>query len=260
MRALRVLGADPTTLALPDGLTVVHAGGLVHTGPDSEGVLDLIELQLESGRWIQLIGADEAQEMGLTAGEGAPALSAADRRRLRTWWDGGRIRAAAALDVAGHGSMLVTHAGLTHGFWYEMRSPRTPDEAAEALGKMARDDPERFFRPGHRLGLPRSMAAGPVWAATAEELYPSLTMGVELGKPLPFGQIHGHASPYSWTRGTWRATERDRAGLRLLRDRRHVVGTIAGQPMASIDPELGSAGGVRWEPLVLRRGTLSVAA
>jgi hypothetical protein len=85
-------------------------------------------------------------------------------------------------------------------------------------------------------------------------------MGLEIGKPVPFGQVHGHTSPYSWARGTWRATERDRAGLRLVRDRRHVVGTVAGQPMAAITPELGAAGGVRWEPLVLRSASVTAAA
>ena len=271
VHALRVLGADPTTLALPTDVTVVQVGGLLDPGPDPEAVLDIIELQLATGRWIQLLGSDEAAAAGLQP-EDAPSpapdrrgpspsgLGESDRKRLADWWDSGRIRAAAAVRVAGHPSMLVTHAGLTHGLWYELRSPTSPEDTVRKLGDIARSDRARFLRSGHMHGAPRSMAAGPVWASASDELYPSLTMGVELGTPLPFGQIHGHSSPYSWARGTWRATERDRPGLRLVRDRRQVVGTVAGQPMASVAPELGAAGGVRWEPLVLRDATVTASA
>ncbi len=269
VHALRVLGADARTLAVPSDVTVVQVGGLLGPGPDPEGVLDIIELQLATGRWIQLLGSDEAEAAGLQPEDAAAlpdprgpasALRDADRKRLAGWWDSGRIRAAAAVRVAGHPSMLVTHAGLTHGLWYELRSPSTPEDAVRKLGDIARTDRARFLRSGHDHGAPRSMAAGPVWAAASDELYPSLTMGVELGTPVPFGQIHGHSSPYSWARGTWRATERDRAGLRLVRDRRQVVGTVAGRPMAAVAPELGAAGGVRWEPLVLRDATVTTTA
>lgn len=270
VHALRVLGADPATLALPGDVTVVQVGGLVGQGPDPEGVLDIVELQLATGRWIQLLGSDEAEAAGLQPEDSAPlpdprdpatpGLRESDRKRLSSWWDSGRLRAAAAIRVAGHPSMLVTHAGLTHGLWYELRSPTTPEEAVRKLGDTARTDRARFFRSGHAHGAPRSMAAGPVWAMASDELYPSLTMGVELGTPVPFGQIHGHSSPYSWARGSWRAAERDRTGLRLVRDRRQVVGTVAGQPMAAVAPELGAAGGVRWEPLVLRDATVTTSA
>lgn len=261
VNALRLLGADRATLALPRDLTIIQTGGLLHEGPDPEGVLDLVELQLATGRWIQLVGHHEAHELGRQryAAEGPP-LREADRKRLRDWWDTGRLRTAAAVEIPDHGSLLVTHAGLTHGFWYELRSPATAEDAAAKLGDIAHADPDRYFRAGTLLGHPRSMAAGPVWADASTELYPSLALGVELGKPLPFGQVHGHTSPYFWSRGTWRASEHDRAGLRLVRDRRQVVGTVAGQPMAAVTPELGPAGGVRWEPLVLRDARVTTTA
>lgn len=260
---LRQLGADRATLSLPADLTVIQVGGLLAPGPDPEGVLDVVELLLGTGRWVQLLGADEAVAAGLSDGTGGDWLGRvreADRKRVTDWWGTGRLRAAAAVEVPGHPPMLVTHAGLSHGLWYELRSPATPGEAVALLGDAARTRPERFFRSGLARGAPRSMAAGPVWASAADELYPSLTMGVELGTPVPFGQVHGHSSPYSWSRGTWRATERDRSGLRLVRDRRQVVGTVAGQPMAAVTPELGAAGGVRWEPLVLRDARVTTTA
>lgn len=59
--ALVSLGADPLTLGLPAGLTVVQVGDLVHRGPDSSGVLDIVErvLQAQPEQWVQLVGNHE---------------------------------------------------------------------------------------------------------------------------------------------------------------------------------------------------------
>ena len=56
------LGADPHTGTLPPGLTVVQVGDLVHRGPDSEGVVALVDryLREQPGQWIQIVGNHEA--------------------------------------------------------------------------------------------------------------------------------------------------------------------------------------------------------
>ena len=61
-RELGRLGADPQTGRLPDDLTVVQVGDLVHRGPDSERVIALVDryLREQPGQWVQLLGNHEA--------------------------------------------------------------------------------------------------------------------------------------------------------------------------------------------------------
>lgn len=258
--ALRRLGVDMADPVLPADLTVVQVGDLIGPGPDNDLVLELVDHLLGAGRWIQLVGHQEAALLGGPPAVDGPTLDRTAVERIRGWWDDGRLRPAIAVEPADHAAVLITHAGLTQGLWNELRRPSTAHLAADVLVAAAHDRPEIFFRAGHGLGRPKSMAAGPVWASCAEELYPSLGTGAQVGKPVPFGQIHGHSTPYDWTRGLWRAGERERLGLRADRERRIVVGTVGGQPMAAVDPDLGSCAGVRWQPLVLRAAHAAAAA
>ena len=62
-RELVRLGADEETGELPADLTIVQVGDLVHRGPDSAGVVRLVDRHLRArpGQWIQLVGNHEAQ-------------------------------------------------------------------------------------------------------------------------------------------------------------------------------------------------------
>src|ERR1700755_2285929 len=61
--ALASLGATGGDHRLPDDLTVVQVGDLIDRGPDSAGVLDLVDRYLDNqpAQWVQLIGNHEAQ-------------------------------------------------------------------------------------------------------------------------------------------------------------------------------------------------------
>ena len=118
------LGADPHTGRLPADLTVVQVGDLVHRGPDSEGVIGLVDgyLRHQPDQWVQLVGNHEAQYLRDPAFAWRQRLDAATADILRRWWADGRMRVAAAITGHGRGDgddILVTHAGLTAAFWRE---------------------------------------------------------------------------------------------------------------------------------------------
>src|SRR5580704_8864056 len=131
-RCLQELDADTATGIIPDDLVVVQVGDLVHRGPDSTGVVALVDRMMSAspGQWVQLIGNHEAQE-----GLGGPdfwhePLSPGLRSDLRRWVDGNQARLAVALDTVEYGPVLVTHAGLTRHKWVAIGRPDEPDDAA----------------------------------------------------------------------------------------------------------------------------------
>ena len=118
-RALVSLGADASTLALPPDLTVVQVGDLIHRGPDSPGVIEIVRQVLiaQPRQWVQLAGNHEAQYLTPPKFHWPERLPEDDLETLFEWWGHRRMRVAAAIDVGSDADFLVTHAGLTEGFW-----------------------------------------------------------------------------------------------------------------------------------------------
>jgi hypothetical protein len=166
-------GAVPPADAGGDTV-VIQVGDLIDRGPDSAGVLALVQQRLERSprRWIQLIGNHESQYLG-----GAPfwpqRLADADAQLLATWWWTDRLRVAAAVRTAHGEEFLITHAGLTVDAWREVGGPVTAGTAADLLNT----------RPEDLLWHQR----GPLWAEAGPQVYQSWLRSVE---PMPFGQIH----------------------------------------------------------------------
>lgn len=198
-RCLQELGADLSDGTLPEDLVVVQVGGLVHLGPDSAGVVGLVD-RLVTGspqQWIQLIGSHEAQE-----GLGGPsfwheALDDGLREQLRRWVSSQRARLAVGIDTVEYGPVLVTHAGLTRQKWEEIGRPGDPAAAAVALNAELDADPARAFAPGEMMGVKPRLPVGVAWASP-RELLASWDM-----EELPFSQVHGHATPRRWASDTW---------------------------------------------------------
>lgn len=120
---------------------------------------------------------------------------------LRSWWDDGRMVPAAAVECADGDNWLITHAGLTAGFWeHGLGSPTSARDALRGLAE-ARDDGSLWF-PGAMLTGEADWHAGPVWAEAGTEVYPSW---LNAENPLPFHQVHGHSSAYNWAESRWQA-------------------------------------------------------
>ena len=261
-RALEALGAgsDGDALRLPADLTVVQVGDLIHRGPDSRGALALADTVMwrQPGQWIQLAGNHEAQYLTVPAFLWPETLDPADSRLLRRWWDTGRLRVATAISAPDHGELLVTHAGLTVGLWHELGRPGTATAAAEALCGLPRTAGSPLWRPGRMLSDHRTdPAAGPLWAAAAEELYEPWRRYAAAGGQVPFGQVHGHSTPYHYGSGRWYSTAPVIEQVQVDAAARHIRVTIGGRLFTGIDPGFGRHGAARWSPLVLEGATVT---
>ncbi len=258
--ALVALGADPVSLRLPADLQVIQVGDLVHRGPDSPGVLDLVQRALadQPGRWIQLIGNHEAQYLPNASRFGwSQPLAATDAQRVRDWWAAGATRVSVAVRAAGHGDLLVTHAGLTLPVWRELGRPDSATAAAAALNALSRDAGSALWRTGMRLGggAPRP-DAGPLWAEAGWELRAPWLDRAQQRRLPPFGQVHGHCALLDDGFTRWLCPEPVARVSRLDPAVRHCWTPIGGHPFVAIDPRHGATPVPTWAPLVLADATV----
>jgi len=237
---------------IPDDLWVVQVGDLIHRGPDSSAVVALVDrcLSDDDCRWTQLVGNHEAFYLRRRRQFSWPdRVSGSTAAKLRTWWRTGRMRPAVALRVSGE-DLLVTHAGLTRGFWQEvLGSPTSAGEAADALNALALSDQRTLFRPGMMLGYHRvNLAAGPVWASVSREVSVSWA-----GHPMPFSQVHGHSSVYDWAAQRWNVEEPVGDEVELDELRKHASLRLNGGRVVGIDPGHAIEARRNWQALELRQ-------
>ena len=188
------LGARPDG-SLPEDLVVVQVGDLIHRGPDSAQVVDIVDryLRTQPTQWIQLIGNHEANYLQPPVFVWPETLSRKHIRILNRWWRNGSAAVAAAVETAGE-SFLVTHAGITAEFWATiLGGPLTAAEAARRINGLAKAGADTVFRAGTLLHGTTVPDAGPLWADTATELLPGW-----IDNRMPFSQIHGHNGMTAW--------------------------------------------------------------
>lgn len=242
-RALRSLGVDVHDRTLPDDLTIVQVGDLIHKGPDSEAITEAVDQFLTTypNRWRQLLGNHEAHHVG------GPQFArfgdaAADTviGRVKGWWDAKQIAVAVAVVADTGTETLVTHAGVTRDFYAWIGRPGTATEAAAVINDMARTTPDEVFEPGRMLGGwgPPRTPPGPIWAAASDELYGAWAQA----PALPFDQIHGHSSAWVWSTRAWATAtpNRVRAVTTVDPRRRHVTFRHGGHKIVGCDPGFGS--------------------
>lgn len=247
---LRRLGAHAGSGRLPAGLTVIQVGDLVHRGPDSDGVIALVDgyLREQPGQWVQLVGNHEAQYLREPLFEWPERIGSDAVDTIRRWWAAGQLRAAAAV-VTDSEAFLVTHAGLTAGFWRRtLAEPERAQEAATALNALVDTDADSLFRAGHMLHARKpDRAAGPIWAAPATELIPGW-----LSTALPFSQIHGHATMYDWHAQTFRGSSEIAAVTTVDENAKHEITTLDGGRIIGIDPGHGRRSHRPWRAFEIR--------
>lgn len=231
------LGADWRKARLPEELTVIQLGDLVHRGPASPEVLALVDrfLTNQPGQWVQLIGNHEAQYLGRPLFDWPEHLGDDAVHLLQQWWSHGQMQAAAAV-VTGAESFLVTHAGLTADFWRRgLGAPADVEDAAAAINALIGSREDKLFRAGQMLGGGRGdRGAGPIWAAAGTELIPSW-----LGTPLPFSQIHGHASVYDWRDRRFLASAAVARLTTVDEAAKHEITQLDGGRIIGVDPGHG---------------------
>jgi hypothetical protein len=254
LRRLGVTGTDEAPV-LPADLTVIQVGDLVHRGPDSPGVLRLVDhfLRTAGGRWVQLVGNHEQLYVERPVFGWPERLDDASVALLRGWWAAGLLRPAAAFEAADGTQWFAAHGGLAAGFWRaDLGRPATATEAADRVNALAAAGDDRLWRPGSMLtGVP-DWAVGPVWAAAGDELYPSWLHRYDTAaKPPPFAQVHGHSQAAPWSGRAWAPPAAVAEILTVDRHRRQQRCTVGGVPLVGVDPGHGTAGVPRFEPLVV---------
>jgi hypothetical protein len=239
---LRRLGADGETGRLPADLTVIQVGDLIHRGPASDAVVALVDGYLtdQPTQWIQLVGNHEAHYLRDPVFHWPERISARSGDTLRRWWAEGQMRVATWVrdDSRNNGeSFLVTHAGVTAGFWRTaLTVTSSAEQAAIRINALIGANEGALFRAGTLLhGRRRARSVGPVWADTATELLPSW-----LATTLPFSQIHGHDTIFDWKRRRFRTANGAAADLARLtvldEEAKHETTVLPGGRIIGIDP------------------------
>lgn len=244
-KALGRAGCDATSHTLPDDLTIIQVGDLVG-GPDDDAVVaDVREWQGRyPDRWIQLIGNHEAQHLGGTpfvSKHRAASTSPDTVRRLQAMTRVGRMHAAVCVRTARGDDIVVTHAGISSDYWRrELGSDTDASRVAARLNRMVSCAPLVLYRPGvmlHGYENRTEVCAGPVWALAGPEVYDSW-----VGEPLPFGQTHGHTTPYWYSGRRWtpEASAYIRKHAVVNKELRRLWIDIGGRRIVAVDSGLGS--------------------
>lgn len=253
-RQLVALGADPDTLRLPGDLTVVQVGDLVHRGPDSPGVVALVDRMVttQPDQWVQLSGNHEGQYVHPPRFSWPEVLDDTTVLTMRRWWADGLMRVAAAVTTEDGEQLLVTHAGLTDVTWKHAGGDPDADKVAGQVNEWIPNHP-RLTRAGSMLYGDRAPHAGPWWAEAGLEVYSSWAMRTLLeDEMMPFSQVHGHSSAYWFDSARWvnfpqvlhdRVTVDERA--------RHVTLHLPGGRLVGVDPGHAKTAASTWAPLVV---------
>ncbi|MFT4088654.1 MAG: metallophosphoesterase [Gordonia sp. (in: high G+C Gram-positive bacteria)] len=244
---LRLLGVENDG-ELPDGLAVVQVGDLVHRGPESDAVVELVGTYLERhpDRWIQLMGNHEAFYLRPPEFLWPDQISRPSTSVLRKWWKRGKLVGAASI-VTPDESFLVTHAGLTAGFWsHGLGAPASSGEAARRLNQMVRGDDPVFFSSGRMLTGRANPYAGPIWAESSSELIPGWA-----DANMPFSQIHGHSNLVDWRSADTVAP--GPGGVIMAADfyAKHATVWIGGRRIVGVDPGHGPEPMRPWRSFVV---------
>lgn len=241
---------------IPPGLVIVQVGDLVHKGPESDACVALADSLLRTNpeHYVQLVGNHEAHYLGgpsVSGRAGVVEVSSETRATLERWWETGLMRVAfPASDTEEFGPTLVTHGGLTAGFYREIGSPNTVEAAAKLLNNMA-GEPRAVFRPGALMTGEIDYAAGPLCPRSGAELAASW---LEEGA-IPYSQVHGHEGVWWWPNNDYHDDVPQ--GVRDIANRdehrRFSWVTIGGRVLYSVDPVLGGTmpKGFLGAPLVL---------
>lgn len=116
-RLLREAGGDPSRAASPTDVIVVQVGDLTGTRPSQTDCVALADrlMRLNPSRYVQLWGNREA--MAIFQRDTNHDVPAAATEILDRWWATGAAKIALAVRNESTRDTLISHAGLTLGFW-----------------------------------------------------------------------------------------------------------------------------------------------
>lgn len=250
-RQLEALGFDTENHIMPEDVSVIHLGDLIHKGPHSDLIVPFVDNFIEKnpGRWIQLLGNHEFQHAG------GPFFWSCDcsnpmKSTLKKWWRNKQAFAAYSLEnvkppklevsdkpklTTPLTSWFFSHGGLTQEFW-EKAGSSTAKETAETINQMP---VKQVTRAGQLLWGPGGgdPNVGCVWAIGNTEVYNSW---IDNAATPPFNQMYGHTTSYVWGRNVWwngYTLRKFRANSKLNPESRAVITNLGNNTlMVGIDP------------------------
>jgi hypothetical protein len=221
MNALTYIGWDKDTLKIPHNLTIIQLGDLIHKGPYTNEIIAFVDSIMnannddpQSGSWVQLAGNHESQYLDGPVAFWRAECNVHSIDTLNRWWNTGRMKLHYVIEQDSGKPYVVTHAGV-NPFWYyrselffksgaqgialfeedyqEFKAKQTMENFSAWLDEL-RKAPAVACIPGSMLTGKFNYQAGPVWAETVREVYTPWRDEI-----IPFHQIHGHVTPFSWT-------------------------------------------------------------
>lgn len=228
VRSLHLLGVRFDPIFIPEDLTIIHVGDLIHKGPYSDEIVLLVEEIMNSpygSQWVQLFGNHEMQHTDVGVSFWNCNCLPETTSIIQSWWDEEKAHAAAGFVGGRHkllpkvGSTVVTHAGVSYPFARFTLNTVESYTVVKNLNWMQRNDDLRLNTAGIMLSEQANSAAGSIWASSNREVYPTWINspqipGLSLGRfaadgtPLfsggmSFNQIHGHTAPFVWEWRQW---------------------------------------------------------
>lgn len=252
---LTAIGYDPLTHKLPEDVVVIHCGDLLHKGPNSAGVIFMVDniMKNNPNQWIQLLGNHEYQYLN-----GIPfwreKIDPDAIRTLQSWYEEGRAFNAFAITEPAvfHGlavskrgyatpdkPIIFTHAGITRQYWQKYL--HSSQDVARIVKTLNRFNPETVGTPGAIVGGTHTAAypAGPIWALGVDEVWNSW----QAEPSMPFIQVHGHTAPFKFDVEQWWSNGLEtKAKVKFWNastvnpDRRTVVTEVSDSIQVAIDP------------------------
>lgn len=264
--SLRSLGVNLDDFSIPEDLTIIHLGDLIHKGPSSSHLLEVVDALIRNpanqNRWVQILGNHEFQHI-----HGAPYFWKCDCENgdlliLNKWFREGLATATFGLDNIAKpdleisarktmspstSSFLFSHAGLSYHWWKKIGRPLTAIEASEKLNSLS---VKEITLPGQMLGLV-GYQPGPVWAIGNSEVFNSW---VDSDETSPFSQVHGHTTSFRWNQGVWwdksKNFKRFREASKVNTETRAVLTNMAGNLLIGIDPGYNKTADTAKQPYV----------
>lgn len=238
-KGLQEIGVDVKNFSVPDDLVVVQVGDLVHKGPNSQLVVDLVEKMIYENpkNWVQLAGNHELPYVAGTNFFHPDRVEPDTAEKLMALHQDGKLHPSYAFTSAEGQDYLVTHAGLTRPN-YLFHGGGSAFDINEALRS---SDWKNLMTPGCMLGGGRANNyAGVFWAESVGEVYASW---YNAPNPAPFHQIHGHSSLRQWDRNglmRFNYAEWVLGNLSNDFDNMHTCWSHAGVDFHAVDCGLGS--------------------
>lgn len=206
LHALELNGVDTDAMTLPDDLIVVQVGDLVHRGPDGDQAAALADgfMKRYPSQWKQLLGNHEMMHIEGTAKFFNCACSPQTIKFTKNWWHRGEADVALALthepsEALPSAQTLITHAGVTSRWWH-VGGQKDAAGTAAYLNSFYPNKVKFLDQYGTMMGERRTVQAGPWWAQSTLEVYPSW---YDYPDGMPFNQVHGHSIPFDWEMNRW---------------------------------------------------------